>query len=437
MKSFIRRYRRSFEGLPRSAWILALVMLVNRSGAMVLAFLSIYLSQELGWGERFAGYAIATYGLGACVGSFTGGRLAGRFGAYRVQQTSLVSTAIGFILLSQMDSKGSVLVTLFMVSIAAESLRPANVTAIAESVPTQLHRRAFALNRLALNLGFTLGPAMGGFLAQYSYTWLFFSDALFSLLAFGLLTAMHHAEHRRNSVGTSSPLAERAINESGELASTRQFLCFIAASFAMFLVFFQLMSTHPIFLRNEYGMVEWQIGLLFSINTLIIVATEMVLVESLQRFSDLRIIAVGAFLSCEGFAVLSFGSSYHFAVVAVLIWTVGEMIAMPTMLAYVSRSSPVELRAKRIGTYSTTVSFGFVIAPLLGAWCYGIHPRLIWWIAGVMGPIVLIAFWRLDAWSTRVVYPFVRRPHWHDMSIEDARQRSIRDSGIERVEPFT
>ncbi|MCM2369257.1 MFS transporter [Aporhodopirellula aestuarii] len=437
MKSLLLSYRRSFEGLPRSAWILALVMFVNRSGAMVLAFLSIYLSSGLGWGERFAGYAIAVYGVGACVGSFAGGRLAGRLGAFRVQQASLISTAVGFVVLSQMESKPSVLLTLFFVSVAAESLRPANVTAIAEAVPPNLQRRAFALNRLALNLGFTFGPAIGGLLAQHSYTLLFFGDAAACLTAFVLLTVMHHVEHQRKNAANTSNLAERALEVSTEFASTKQFASFVFVSFLMFLVFFQLMSTFPIFLRDHYGMVEWQIGLLFSVNTLIIVAVEMALIESLHRFGDLRIIAIGAFLICEGFAVLSFGASYHFAIMAVVIWTVGEMISMPTMLAYISRSSPIEVRAKRIASYSTSIAFGFVIAPLLGSWCYEIHPRLVWWIAAGMGPVVLIAFQRLDTSAETPSPDLIRRPDAMGPAIDEAREPSIGNAGQERAEPIT
>ena len=436
MQSLVRRYRRSFEGLPRSTWILSLVMLINRSGAMVMAFLSIYFSHELGWGERFAGNAIAVYGVGAVVGAYLGGRLSRDFGAFRVQQASLIGSAVGFVVLSQMSSKPTVLTTLFLVSVASEALRPANVISISESVPPGLQRRAFALNRLAINLGFTLGPAMGGLLAQHSYALLFIGDAATCLAAAALLTGMHHAEKRRSQASEDSMFANDESDAKAALASAGQFACFVGVSFVVFVVFFQLLSTYPIFLRNQYAMPEWQIGLLFSINTLIIVAMEMVLIESLRRYQDLRIIAVGAFLICEGFAILSFGESYRFAIAAVLVWTLGEMTAMPTMLAYVARTSPVSDRSKRIGIYSTTVALGFVFAPLLGSWCYSLHPRLIWWVAAAAGPCVWFAYQRI-AGSVEASFP-ESTPYGQDFdtSICQKRERCIRDTGLERVEPF-
>ena len=411
-------------------------MLVNRSGAMVMAFLSIYLSQELQWGDRFAGNAIAVYGAGAVVGSFIGGRLSSTVGAFRVQQASLVGTAIGFVVLSQMESKASVLGTLFVVSVAAESLRPANVTAIAESVPTPLQRRAFALNRLALNLGFTFGPAIGGLLAHYSYKLLFFADGASCMAAAVLLTTMHGTEPKNSSDSASFSHESCASTGSSELASTKQFACFVGLSFVVFLIFFQLLSTYPIFLRNHYAMAEWQIGLLFSINTLIIVAVEMALIDSLRRFRDLRIIAVGTLLTCEGFALLSFGNSYHYAIIALVVWTFGEMIAMPTMMAYVARSSLAKVRAKRIGTYSTTVAFGFVVAPLVGSWCYAIHPRLIWWIAAGLGPIVWFGYIRIDSFDPSPMFTSNQDGITTGNTIRTARELSIRETRMERVEPF-
>lgn len=411
-------------------------MLVNRSGAMVMAFLSIYLSQELQWGDRFAGNAIAVYGVGAVVGSFIGGRLSSTVGAFRVQQASLVGTAIGFVVLSQMESKSSVLSTLFLVSVAAEALRPANVIAIAESVPSHLQRRAFALNRLALNLGFTFGPAVGGLLAQYSYELLFFADGASCLAAVVLLTALRNSEQQDRPESGSLSSEQGLSGEATELASTKQFACFVGCSFVVFLVFFQLLSTYPIFLRNHFAMEEWQIGLLFSINTLIIVAVEMALIDSLQRFRDLRIIAVGALLTCEGFALLSFGNSYHYAIAALIVWTLGEMIAMPTMMAYVARSSSAEARAKRIGTYSTTVAFGFVVAPLLGSWCYAIHPRLVWWIAAGLGPIVWLGFRSIDSFDQVPVFTRNQDCIAKGNTVREARELSIRNTRMERVEPF-
>ena len=436
MRPLISHYRRSFEGLPRSTWILSLVMLVNRSGAMVMAFLSIYFSHELGWGERFAGIAIAVYGVGAVVGSYLGGRLSTLIGAFRVQQASMMGSAFGFLALSQMDSKSSVLTTLFLVSIATEALRPANVISIADSVPPGLQRRAFALNRLAINLGFTFGPAIGGLLAQYSYTLLFVGDATSCLAAAALLTGLRRAEMRRTSLGNAKSYKESETEETSSFTNATQFACFIGTTFVVFVIFFQLLSTYPIFLRNQYGMAEWQIGLLFSINTLIIVLTEMVLIESLKGHNDLRIIGAGAFLICEGFAILSLGESYPFAIAALLVWTLGEMTAMPTMLAYVSRTSPVNVRSKRIGIYSTTVAMGFVVAPLVGSWCYDLHPRLIWWIAAAVGPCAWIAYLRI-ATSSRA--SLSRSNHFVPgirPTICQKRECCIRDTRMDRVEPF-
>src|SRR5690606_1836438 len=165
MSELIRLYIDSYRGLSRPAWMLALVMLVNRTGAMVLPFLGIYMTQALGFNIREVGIVLACFGLGAVTGSWLGGWLTDRFGNFWVQTLSLLVSVPLFLVVPLFTSVESLAVIIYILSVVTESFRPANSVSVARYARPENITRAFSLNRMAINLGFSIGPALGGFLA--------------------------------------------------------------------------------------------------------------------------------------------------------------------------------------------------------------------------------------------------------------------------------
>jgi predicted MFS family arabinose efflux permease len=196
-------YRQAYRGLPRRAWILFAVNLVNSSGAMVIFFLSLYLTRDLGLSPARAGQALSLYGLGSLAGAFLGGWLADRIGSIKVQKASLTVCGVLLIVLGQVRSIWGILPLLFSLALFAGMLYPANATSMSHICPPELRVKGFALNRLANNMGATIGPAVGGVLALRSYRLLFWADGLTSLVAAGVF-ALLWRESRRRGKGESS-----------------------------------------------------------------------------------------------------------------------------------------------------------------------------------------------------------------------------------------
>jgi MFS family permease len=126
----INLYKNAYSGLTRRIWLLAVVMLINRCGTMVLAFMTLYCNHR-GYTETQGGFAVAVYGIGSLVGAFIGGRISDTFGFYKVQLVALFGGGIMFIILGQMDSYVTICICIFFTSMINESFRPANSTAIA------------------------------------------------------------------------------------------------------------------------------------------------------------------------------------------------------------------------------------------------------------------------------------------------------------------
>lgn len=183
MKKILNSYYKAYSGLTPDIWWLSLVILINRSGAMVVPFMTLYLTESRHFSLGKSGIVMALFGAGAIAGGFAGGRITDRKGFYPVQLCTLLGGGLMFILLSFMQSFYWICICTFFLGLINESFRPANAAAIAHYSNTSNRTRSYALNRLAVNLGFALGGALGGFIAAHNYQWLFWIDGATNILA--------------------------------------------------------------------------------------------------------------------------------------------------------------------------------------------------------------------------------------------------------------
>ena len=385
-------YTEAFAGLPRQVWYLALVTVVHRSGTMVLPFLSLYITQDLELTARHAGAALGLYGVGAIFGSYLGGRLSDQLGPMKAQAISLVAAGVGFLVLAAAPPIWPLAVAIIFASAAVESFRPSNAAALAAAAPEEVRFRAFALRRLAINAGMTLGPAAGGILASYNYLWLFICDAGTCLAAAALLWILFRGFDRR----AAGELPESAGSEVRSPWRDRPFVVLIVLATALSVVFFQLLTTYPLTLHDVFELEERTIGLLFAINTLLIVVFEMVLVHAVSRFNPVRVTALGALLTCAGLGALPLGSSVTFVCFTIVIWTAGEMLSHPMLEGVVANRGPTASRGAYLGLYSASYAFAFILAPPLGAWVYqSFGYRTLWFGCAALGVVLTVGLWIL------------------------------------------
>jgi predicted MFS family arabinose efflux permease len=390
LRSILSAYRNAFSGLNRATWLLCSATLVNRSGTMVLPFLTLYLTRERGFTITQAGQALAAYGIGGIFGSYLGGWLCDRLDARRVMVASLALTGAGFFRLGHLRTRPAILLTMGCLSLVGEAFRPASATALAAASPPEMRARAFALSRLAINLGMTLGPTIGGFLALYDYGWLFVADGGTCVLAAVLLWASFREELRVT--------APRPAAAAGGGMSPWRDGPFLALLFLLFLLgtaFFQLLSTFPLTMRDLYHFSEARIGLALAINTVIIVAFEMVLVHRLSGRDPLRLLGLGSFLVCAGLGILPFGVSLGFLYVAlsVGIWTLGEMLTLPLVAGVIANHADEANRGRYMGLFTIAFEGASVAAPLCGTWVYQrFGPRFLWNAVGLLGLVIWAGF---------------------------------------------
>jgi predicted MFS family arabinose efflux permease len=382
IRTIFRAYRSAYAGLPRELWLLSLVLVVNRAGSMVLPFLSLYLTQVRGLSIVAAGKILALYGLGAIVGSYSGGWLADRIGATRTQQVALIGSGIGYLWLGALDDPGRIGVAVLLLAVFVESFRPAVMADMAERAGEAVRVRGFALLRLAANLGVGIGPAVGGYIALHSYRWLFVADAVTCWLACLLLVLLLDPLRgsRRGARGTATDVSPwRDV----------PFLSLMILVVVLASALFQFFSTLPVYFREVYGFREDAIGLLMALNPLIIVLFEMVLVRWAERRARLALIGLGAFLTCGGLALMPLGRSLGFVVLTVCVWTTGEMLVLPLLNAVVADRASPGRRGQYMGIFTMAFSLAFMFAPAAGTHVYHTFgPDRLWLAIGALGLVL-------------------------------------------------
>jgi hypothetical protein len=191
---------------------------------------------------------------------------------------------------------------------------------------------------------------------------------------------------------------DRALPIEGELTVSasplkdRVFVGFLLLMLANLIVFCQFGSTYPYYLRDHFGLQPWGIGLMFAVNTTVIVAVEMLLVDAIKHRPYLRTIGWGCFLSCMGWGILPFGDSVPYAVLAMLVVTVGEMLSFGMSTGFAANRGAAGNEAAYLGWYTVAFATGQVLAPALGSTIYQYHPEAVWYCALAVGVLVLIGF---------------------------------------------
>ncbi len=392
-----RLYIDSYKGLSRPAWVLASVLLINRTGTLVLPFLSLYLKENLNFSLAQIGSVLAAFGFGSLVGSFLGGWLTDRLGAFAVQTGSLFGAGICFLILKEVETFHGLIIGFFITTVIADSLRPANSTAVAEYAKPENLTRAYSLNRMAINLGFSIGPAVGGLLAARNYELLFYADG-FTCIAAGLVFAFYFGKRKRRK---KEPVSEEVIEAKKNPWQDFNFLFFLLFVAGYGLVFFQLFNTLPLYYRDVYNLSENHIGLLLALNGLLVFLIEMPLVKSLGNNRPVhKIVAFGAVLAGLAYFSLTLAEGLAILVFSMIALSLSEILAMPYMTTFTVNRAGKSSRGKYLGLYSVGYGIAFIAAPAVGTFLIDFSGfTLLWNTMGIIA--IAIAFGLLKIMSSK------------------------------------
>ena len=366
------------RGLPRPVWLLAVGQFINAFGNFLPVFLVLYLTAR-GVGPAQAGLALSCYGAARVVAPVLAGRLADRL-ARRAVIALGMSISAGAIAAVPTVGDAHVVMALAAGAGAGAALAgPAAAALVADLVPAVDRIQGFALQRLAVNLGYATGPAAAGFLVTVGYRWLFVVQPLTCAIFAALSLIALPSRPLREAASAARPEPGPPIGALRSLARPRPARLMVALT-AAHVVYFQGLVTLPLVVRAT-GHSAATYGLLSSLNGLLVIILELPIAARTRRTRRQPTIAVGFLLIGIGIASLGLSPAAPAApllVTCVVLYSLGEMVFDPVAQAYTTELAPPELRARYQVAFATAVNSGYLLAPLLGGALYAHAPSALW-----------------------------------------------------------
>jgi predicted MFS family arabinose efflux permease len=364
LKTAFYRYLNNFKGFSREIWILAIITFINRAGTMVLPFLSKYLKENLHFSYSQVGWIMVSFGFGSMLGSWLGGKLSDKIGFYKIMIFSLFTSGIGFLLLQYVTSFVGLCIGMFGIMVIADMFRPAMFVSLGAYSKPENRTRALTLVRIAVNLGFAAGPALGGLIIMsIGYNGLFWVDGLTCILAIGLF-ALLVKEKKKPSNEISK------IDESQRISVFKDkiFWIFLFVSFVTAMIFFQLFTTLPLYHHEKFGLTELETGLLMTLNGLLIFALEMPIVSYFERkkVQKVKIILWGTLLMSLGFYLLLINIWAGILVISMIFVSIGEVFSFPFSNSFALSRAPAGHEGRYMAIYTMSFSTAHIVSSKLG-----------------------------------------------------------------------
>ncbi len=389
----IKKLISPYKGLSKEIWILAFLTLVNRAGAMVIPFLSLYLTKYLNFSLEQVGWIMTFYGLGSLLGTYIGGKLVDKIGYYKLMYVSLFLTSFLFFGLQFLETYIQFVFGIFILIFVADMFRPAIWVAMDAYSKEENKTRSVTLIRLAFNLGFSVGPALGGLIiATLSYKALFWIDAITTLIASVIVYKYLY------EIPVSKSKEETIISKKHTSAyKDKPYLLFWVATLLGGFAFVQFIYTLPLYYDEVIGLSENQIGYLIALNGFLIFLTEMPLISFLIKKKALHInmMILGSVLMASSFLVLNINHFIVFIILGMVLITVGEMFSFPFSNTYVMERAKRGNKGEYMALYTISFSVANILDPNIGMHLVAKYGYSTLWIfcVFVLGISIMLLFW--------------------------------------------
>jgi MFS family permease len=381
--------------LPAPVRLLVVGTLINKLGSFIVPYLSLVLNREFHMSAAAAGGLITAYAVGSLISILAGGFLTDFLGRRTTLLVSLFGSGVLAMAMGLAPGAKAFVPLLLVFGFVAELYRPASHAIISDLLPSEDRATGFAALRVAINLGFAVGMAIGGLLVDWSWRVLFTADGVTTIL-FGATVFFFIRETRP----TTAPAEGTAVAEVGGSTGPWRdgvYAQLMLSSVAFSLVVFCFLTILPLTVTLWAGYPAAVYGAIVGFNGLVIAAFEISVIAWLQRFRRLRVAALGIVLSAVGFALTGAIPHWAWFLLTVTLWTGGEILTLPQQMSFIADWAPPDARGRYMALYSATWSVGFALNPIL---LMPLHARVgerVFWplLLLVLGPAALIP-WRLD-----------------------------------------
>ena len=384
-----------------SIYVLFFASIVNNMGNFVGPFLTMFLTYRIGISIGMVGIIVAVNaGLGL-IGTMIGGKLIDSIGRKKVLIVFGVAAGIGYGLCA--FSHNPIIITgiLMVSSFLAGFSQPVYSTITTDLTEGNQRNAAFSLNYMALNIGFSVGPLLAGFLYKNYLMWFFLGDAFTTFISIALVALF---------VPETKPTKEEIIEscsktfESAEqgnllaaLVKRPNLLAFSLIIVIYFIVFSQFtfglsIQIGDIFKNNGSTI----FGSLMTVNAVICSLLTVFITSLAKNIKASLCISLGGLLYAIGFGMMFFINSYFMFIVSTATWTVGEILVATNTSVYIANHTQITHRGRFNSVFPIIRKLGFMIGPVMaGFYIKYTNIRNLWLLIALLALIGSFMMYKL------------------------------------------
>lgn len=386
-------YREAFlhiKNFPNPFWVVLSATLLNQAGNMAFVFLVLYSTQHLNFTLSQGASAFAVLSAGMLTSGLLAGNIIDRVGAGRMMIGSVFVNSLVLLSFPFTDNYSTVILFCLVWGVSFGIYRPATQTLLTYLSPVGLQKITFSLYRFACNLGMSVGPAIGGYLATHSFVAIFIVNGSANFLAgliliYGLVGSAYLSQH--------SVTEQKKVFAIKWIKYDSVLRLFLLGMIPVSMVFFQHETTLSVYLKQDLGLPVSLYGLLFTINTLLIVFFEIALNIAILNWPYRINFILGSLFITVGFTGFLFTTSVWGIISLSVIWTIGEMILYPSASSYIAEIAPEGRRGSYMSLFSTSTNLGILLGPWAGALIMQyLGGKMLWFVCGIWGIISIIVF---------------------------------------------
>ena len=397
----IRRMTQDYKHYPNQFWLMFLGMAIATTGtAMIWPFLMIYASETLSLPLVAVASLMTINATMAIISSILAGPVVDRVGRKWVMVIGLLGAGLGYFLLSNAHSYGTFAVILGLSGVFSPLYNVGSDAMLADLFSEEKRADAFALIRMARNIGVAAGPALGGFVLARSYQLGLFGAAA-GLTAYGLLILIFARETMPAESEVEKSTLLQQMQGYWTALRDKPFMGLVGSFTLVQMTTAMIWVLLSVYVKTNFGLGESLYGWLPTTNALMVVFFQVMVTRRTSQIPALKLMHWGA-----GFYIITpllvvLATGFWGFWLAMVMMTLGELVMVPRTSAYAANLAPVTMRGRYLSLYGLTWSAAAGISPVLGGFLSDTVGPKAPWLAGVLfGVLAVWAFGRLNQRKT-------------------------------------
>lgn len=402
-----KKIKNNYSEFPQKFWVLILSTFIDRlGGGLLFPFYALYITEHFHVGMMEVGFLFSFLSAGGIIGNILGGSLSDKYGRKIVLLFGLIFSGLGSLVMGFVDDLQVFYLFAVFLGLSGNAGGPARQAMVADMLPPEKRIAGYAILRVTANLAITIGPALGGLLIAHGFLILFIGDAVTSMITAVVVFFKLPETIPENPIKKQKETFFDTMRGYGHVLQDRLFILFVVIASLVALVYMQMISSLPVFLRDQHGFPAINYGLLLSLNASMVVLFQFFITRRISKYNPFKMMALGVCFYGIGFVMYGFVSNEAWFFVAMAIITTGEMTVASFSQSLVAGFAPEDKRGRYMAIFSLKRTIPRLFGVLVAGWIMNeFGGNTLWYVTGILCLIAAVGYLLLDILSKKRFNP--------------------------------